>query len=130
MMKDRFWEEVAAVYGLCGSTWCIAGDFNVARFIGEKLKSNRITRIMNEFDSLIRDLELKDPLILNGRYTWSNFREVPVRSRLDRFLFSQEWDTMFTNCRQLRRPRITSDHFPVYLDIGPVTRPLDLGMFG
>lgn len=110
---------MAAIVGLCGQRWYIAGNFNVARFGREKLNSNRVTRSMNELDSLIRDLELRDPPLLNGLFTWSNFRETPVCSRLDRFMFSQQWEEILPNYRQLLGPRITSDHFPVLFDTGP-----------
>ena len=30
------WEELAAVKGLWGDPWCIAGDFNAVRFPIEK----------------------------------------------------------------------------------------------
>ena len=39
-------------------------------------------------------------------------------SRLDRFLFSYEWDEKFPTIKQQRLTRLLSDHFPVMLECG------------
>ena len=67
------------------------GDFNVVRFFHEKYSLGRRTRSVRQFDELIRELELKDLALQNASFTWSNFRETPVKCRLDRFLFTEEW---------------------------------------
>ena len=73
--RDRFWDELAGLSTLCSKRWCIGGDFNVVRSLQEKFNSNRVTRSMKLFDELVRELELKDPLLCNGQFTWSNFRD-------------------------------------------------------
>ncbi|XP_010254076.1 PREDICTED: uncharacterized protein LOC104595165 isoform X2 [Nelumbo nucifera] len=42
-------------------------------------------------------------------------RECAVRSRLDRFLISSDWEELYPNCVQFIKPRWTSDHWPVIL---------------
>ena len=39
-------------------------------------------------------------------------------SRIDRFLYSDEWDGLFPTILQKRLPRILSDHFPILLECG------------
>ena len=76
--RDRFWDELAGLSTICGDKWCLGGDFNVVRTVQEKFNSNRNTRSMRMFDALIRELNLTDPSLCNGQFTWSNFRQHPV----------------------------------------------------
>ena len=86
--RERFWDELAGLLTLCGEKWCIGGDFNVVKSLQEKFNSNRVTRSMKLFDELVRELNLKDPLLCNHQFIWSNFRYQPVCCRLNRFLIS------------------------------------------
>ena len=76
---------------ICSASWCVGGDFNVVRRVSEKFNSSTISRSMRQFDSLIRELGLVDPSLSNARFTWLNFRELPICCRLDRFLFTNDW---------------------------------------
>ena len=89
--RDLFWDELAGLRSICGDNWCLGGDFNVVRGVGEKLNSYSVTRSMKSFDELLRELGLVDPPLRNAKYTWSNFRDHPICCRLDRFLFSVQW---------------------------------------
>ena len=117
--RDRFWDELAGLSSLCDDKWCIGGGFNVVRNVQEKFNSNRTTRSMKLFDELVRELNLKDPLLRNGQFNWSNFREQPVCCRLDRFLHSNSWEDIFPYFRQEVDVRVVSDHCPVILDSSP-----------
>ena len=58
-----------------------------------------------------------------GSYTWSNSLS---GSRIDRFLFSSEWEEHYPNVHQKRLVRVLSDHFPISLegrDIRKGSRP-------
>ena len=57
---------------------------------------------------------VRSPLT-NGEYTWSNFRENPTCSRLDRFLFSPGWRRIFPYYQQEVQLRGVSDHFPLVI---------------
>ena len=104
---------------ICGGNWCLGGDFNVVRNIGEKRNSMSNTRNMRIFDELIRELELQDPPLNNAQFTWSNFRELPICCRLDRFLLSTEFTEMFGYFRQEASIRCVSDHMLVILSTNP-----------
>ncbi|KAM2378505.1 hypothetical protein ACFX1X_044959 [Malus domestica] len=79
--RREFWEELAGLYGMCGSRWCVGGDFNVVRFINEKSnRGGRLTKSMRNFNDFIQETELKDLDLLNAQFTWSNLREEPVQS--------------------------------------------------
>lgn len=82
---------------------------------GFQLFSNSLTSSMLCFDSLIRELELCDPPLLNAKFTWSNVKAFSICCRLDRFLFSRGWLDFFPCYRQTVSRRITSDYFALIL---------------
>ena len=90
--RRDFWDELAGLGALCGENWCIRGDFNVARSQAERNPATRARKSMRLFNELIAELELFDPPLLNGIYTWSNSQ---VCARLDRFLFKEGWRVCF-----------------------------------
>ena len=73
----------------------MGGDFNVIRRNLEKLGGSSLTSSMKDFDGFIRECELLDPSLRNVPFTWSNMQESPVRKRLDRFLYPNEWGQLF-----------------------------------
>ncbi|RVW34589.1 hypothetical protein CK203_079345 [Vitis vinifera] len=98
--------------------WCVGGDFNVIRRSSEKLGGSRLTPSMKDFDDFIRDCELIDLPLRSASFTWSNMQENPVCKRLDRFLYSNEWE-QFPQSIQGVLPRWTSDHWPIVLETNP-----------
>ncbi|KAL5583298.1 hypothetical protein UlMin_015740 [Ulmus minor] len=119
--RKEFWEELYGLHTICGPKWCLGGDFNVVRFCHEKYPLGRRTRSVRQFDELIRELALKDLALHNASFTWSNFRETPVKCRLDRFLFTEEWGAGKSDIRQETGSRTCSDHMPLILDTSPVS---------
>ena len=111
--------ELQDLYGLAYPKWCIGGDFNVIRRSVENLGGSRLTLNMRSFDELIRELELFDPPLRNASFTWSNMQDDPICKRLDKFVFTFEWDNFFPQCTQEALPRWTSDHNPICLDANP-----------
>ena len=75
--------------------WCVSGDFNVVRFPSERLGSNSFTAAMREFSNFISKQGLIDLPLQGGTFSWSNSREVASKARLDRFLFSTDWEDNF-----------------------------------
>uniref|UniRef100_A0A2N9FWW1 Reverse transcriptase domain-containing protein n=1 Tax=Fagus sylvatica TaxID=28930 RepID=A0A2N9FWW1_FAGSY len=57
---------------------------------------------------------------LRGKYTSSNNRESASMSRIDRFLYSVEWEESYSTISQKRLVRLCSDHFPIILECGNV----------
>lgn len=70
--RVKFWEELAGLYWLCGSRWCIGGDFNVVRFPSEKSSGGIITHSMQRFNDFIREANLCDPSLQRAEFKWSN----------------------------------------------------------
>lgn len=91
-LRRDFWVELQDLLGLTFPKWCVGGNFNVTRRILEKLGGSKITLNMREFDDFIRESELIGPPLRNVSFTWSNLQQIHVCKRLDRFLFSSEWE--------------------------------------
>ena len=120
LWRKDFWLELQDLYGLTFPMWCVGGDFNVIRRISEKLGDSRLTFNMRCFDKFIRESGLLDPPLRNAVFTWSNIQVDPICKKLDRFLFSSEWDSFFSQSLQEALPRWTSDHSPICLETNPL----------
>ncbi|RVW90164.1 putative mitochondrial protein [Vitis vinifera] len=99
-IRKEFWVELSDLFGLTYPSWCVGGDFNVIRSRSEKLGGSGVTSSMRDFDGFIRESELHDPPLRNASFTWSNMQESPVCKRLDRFLYSNEWELSFPQSLQ------------------------------
>ena len=80
--------------------------------------SNAFTAAMREFSNFISEQGLIDLPLQGGTFTWSNSREVASKARLNRFLFSADWEDKFPTFSQRRMSRLCSDHFPIVLEGG------------
>ncbi|RVW53836.1 Trafficking protein particle complex II-specific subunit 120-like [Vitis vinifera] len=120
--RELFWEELGAIRGLWSDPWCIGGDFNVVRFPSERSRVGRLTGSMRRFSEVIEELALKDLPLHGGLFTWSGGLNGLSRSRLDRFLISEDWENHFSGASQCSLPRPVSDHFPILLDGGGTRR--------
>ena len=94
------------------------GDLNVVRFPSEKARGQNFTQAMADFSDFISSYGLVDPLLEGRQYTWSNGKEEEALSRLDRFLFTTNWEDQFPSIIQRRMPRLLFDHFPLMLECG------------
>ena len=106
--------ESLEVYG--GESWCLGGDFNDIRFPGERNREGRIQRSMRRFSQIIDELELKDLPIQRGQYTWKGGLNNQRMARLNRFLFTDDWEVHFGGAKQSLLPKPTSDHHPILLE--------------
>ncbi|KAL6326865.1 hypothetical protein AAG906_012140 [Vitis piasezkii] len=64
------------------------------------------------------EFEVVDPPLGGGVFTWSGGEGGSLKARLDRFLFSGEWEEIVSGAMQMLLPRPVSDHWPVLLDCG------------
>ena len=120
--REDFWVELGAIRGLWGGSWCVAGDFNAIRFLEECSKGGSLNSAMRRFSEVLEDLELRDLPLQGGIFTWSGGRNNQIKSRLDRFLISEEWEVLFSGSVQSLLPRPTLDHHPILLDGGGMRR--------
>ena len=88
------------------------------RFPSECSREGRMFGSMRRFSEVLDELALRDLPLQGGPYTWSGGLNGQSRSRLDRFLVSEDWEFHFSGVTQCTLPRAASDHFPILLDGG------------
>uniref|UniRef100_A0A2N9HZL3 Endonuclease/exonuclease/phosphatase domain-containing protein n=1 Tax=Fagus sylvatica TaxID=28930 RepID=A0A2N9HZL3_FAGSY len=106
------WEELFRLANWWDVPWCVGGDFNVVRFLSERLGADQFTPAMNDFSEFIFSLGLMDIPLKGGKFTWSNNCTTPAMSRIDHY----------PTVVQKRLPKLLSDHFPILLECGKFLR--------
>ncbi|XP_071685294.1 uncharacterized protein [Lolium perenne] len=121
--KFLFLRELEERRALCIGPWLIIGDFNMILRASEKNNDNLDLGMMARFRDFVRSMELKD-LYLHGRlFTWSNARENPTLTRIDRALVSVDWDLAFPDALLQALAASLSDHAPLHLSLNNGFRP-------
>lgn len=109
-------DELASVCNLLGLSRCIGGDFNVTRILSERSGGGGLGNGMVDFSYFISEFDLLYVLLTGGVFTWSNNRASQLWSRIDHFLFSPSWDSLFLEASQNRLSRLFSDYFLILLE--------------
>lgn len=112
----KVWESLINRRFSFPNPWCVGGDFNEIRNLGERQGSSIRDRGMYDFNSFIDSLELIDLPLLGRKFTWENSVNATKWSRLDRFLIHSEWLSRF-NWKQWGLGRVLSDHCPIILKV-------------
>jgi hypothetical protein len=115
-------DELVRICSWWNLSWCIGGDFNVTCFPIERSGEGRLCSAMTDFFDFIANQGLMDLPLACGSFTWSISHDPPVWSRIGHFLVSHDWEVQFPLVSQKRLSRLYSDHFPILLDCGDVSR--------
>lgn len=89
------WEELLGLKINSPTLWCVGGDFNEIKAITERVGCQRLERGMKDFLEFCNNMELIDPPMLGRKFTWTNYQDHAIHSRLDRFLISPQWMEKF-----------------------------------
>ena len=108
--REEFWQKMDMIRGRWNGAWCIGGDWNIIRFLSEKLGGSKITSDMRRFSDWINSHSLVDVQLSGASFTWSNNQSQPAMSRLDRFLASTDWLEGYPEVIQLALPKHAFDH--------------------
>ena len=92
---EGFWGELGAIGGMWSDPWCVVGDFNMIKFLFKRSRGGRLSSAMRRFLEVIEDLELRDLPLQGGHFTWSGGLNNQSKSRIDRFLVSEDWEGNF-----------------------------------
>lgn len=111
--KVQFLQELREIQSACARPWVMAGDFNFIYRDEDKNNINLNRAIMSRFWCLIDDLALVDIPIHGQKFTWSNHYLSPTLVRLDRVLYSVEWEAIFPNVLLQSDASNDSDHCPL-----------------
>jgi hypothetical protein len=121
--KLGFLRELAERRSLCPGPWLLLGDFNMILYAEEK-NNDRLDRfIMSRFRHFVLEQEVKDLYLHGRRFTWSNEREVPTLTRIDRAMVSVDWDLMHPDAILQALSSSVSDHAPIHLSLSAAFRP-------
>ncbi|GMI63409.1 hypothetical protein HRI_000010200 [Hibiscus trionum] len=112
--KELFVELIAKLENL-KSSLIIGGDFNTVRDRSKRLGVSFNKRASGDFVDFIEALGLSDMPPHGSQFTWSNYRDAPSFSRLDRFLVSDNILVLWPDLFQQVLPKSISDHNPVCL---------------
>ena len=116
--RKDFLNELGAIRGLWNEPWCVAGDFNMIRFPSERSREGRMSPTMRRFSEVVEELELRDLLLQGGLFTWCGGLNNRLKSRIDRFFISEDWEAHFRGAIQVVLARPVFDHSPILLDGG------------
>ncbi|XP_028119190.1 uncharacterized protein LOC114316706 [Camellia sinensis] len=94
--------------------WCLGGDFNEIRQIGERKGCSRRDRGMEDFNEFIDKCEVSELPLLGRRFTWCNSSLGEKWSKIDRIFVDPKWIEVF-NFKLWGLPRLLSDHCPLLL---------------
>lgn len=100
VIRRELWSALTAVRSICKRNWVVCGDFNVTRFVAERANCHRMSGAMTEFSDNINELELVDPPLFGGSYTWRRGENHKSASRIDRFLYSADREDTFQLVKQ------------------------------
>jgi hypothetical protein len=121
--KIEFMRELAERRSLCPGPWMILGDFNMILHAEDKNNDRLDRNMMARFRHFVHEHEMRD-LYLHGRlYTWSNERESPTLTRIDRALVSVDWDLLHPDAFFQALSSSVSDHAPIHLGLSAAFRP-------
>ena len=121
-LRGQMWDELVGIQQLWEVPWCYIGDFNIVRFPSERLGGSRLTSAMENFSKFIEELSLLDLPLEGGSYTWSSRSDKPSMSRFDKVLVSHDWEDHYPEVIQRVLPRPISDHFPILVEAGGISR--------
>ena len=77
---------------------------------------------MFKFSDFIAKHLLVDLPLVGGEYTWFRDSNNPSMSRIDRVLMSADWEEHFLDVSQRTLPRVVSNHYPLLVEVGGVSR--------
>jgi exonuclease III len=121
--KMDFLAELSERRNLCHGPWMVIGDFNMILNASEKNNTNLDRAMMARFRRFVHEHELKDLYMHGHLYTWSNERESPTMSRIDRALVSVDWDLLNPDAILQALSSSVSDHAPLHLGLNAAIRP-------
>jgi len=113
--KLHFLDELKALKPAPSMRWLIMGDFNLIYRAAGKNNMNLSPRLMRHFREALDECDMSEISLQNRKFTWSNERQRPTMSRLDRFFCNAEWDATFSNHILNAFSTSLSDHCPLLL---------------
>ncbi|GJZ05765.1 RNA-directed DNA polymerase, eukaryota [Tanacetum coccineum] len=112
--KRSLWSFISTIISRWDGECIVMGDFNEVRFAGERMGSNFNVRGARDFNSFISSSGLVDVQLEGYSFTWSH-PTVAKMSKLDRFLISEGFVSLFPHVFAICLDKHLSDHRPILL---------------
>ncbi|XP_028072866.1 uncharacterized protein LOC114275081 [Camellia sinensis] len=112
--RGNLWQSLLKLKEEFLNPWCLGGDFNEIRQIGERKGCSRRDRGMKDFNEFIDKCEVSELPLLGRRFTWCNSSLGEKWSKIDRIFVDPKWIEVF-NFKLWGLPRLLSDHCPLLL---------------
>ncbi|XP_028062821.1 uncharacterized protein LOC114266128 [Camellia sinensis] len=112
--RCKFWDSLLKLKFEFPKPWCLGGDLNEIRNIGERVGCSRRDKAMRDLNSFIESCELHDLPLLGRKFTWCNAQGGEKWSRIDRILLNPEWLLKY-NFKVWGLPRLFFDRCPILL---------------
>jgi hypothetical protein len=77
---------------------------------------------MNNFRTILDDLEVKEMHLHGRRYTWTSGTANPTMTKIDHVFMIREWELMHPNCHLQALGTAISNHCPMVLNCDPFHR--------
>ena len=121
-LKKQVWDSLLRLFTKVEGEIILMGDFNAVRDHSERLGTTFNALVARAFNQFIIDSDLLDIPLGGVSFTWSN--KEGKRSKLDRFLVSENLFMAYPNLSALVLPKGLPDHNPIllfeqYVDYGP-----------
>lgn len=118
-LRQRTWDLLRNLARDSNLPWCVIGDMNNIVSQGEK-RGGAVypQRLIDGFNNVLDDTELKDLELYGHPYTWERGRDTAawIEIRLDRALVSNAWWDLFALAKLYNLEGSPSDHSPIFLD--------------
>ncbi|KAL7172705.1 hypothetical protein ACSBR2_032225 [Camellia fascicularis] len=110
--RGKLWNCLLKLKEEFPNPWCLGGDFNEIRQIGERRGCSRRDKGMKEFNEFIDKCEVSELPLLGRRFTWCNSFVGEKWSKIDRVLVDPKWLEVF-KLKLWGLPQLVSDHCPL-----------------
>ncbi|XP_059658569.1 uncharacterized protein LOC132304887 [Cornus florida] len=114
--RRELWKSLKEQTLTVKDPWIALGDWNIVRYNYEKKGGLRIPQArLDEFNSLIYDLQMDDIPINNGDWSWCNKQNCQARinAKLDRVLTNVLWPQKFNDTKVYLTAASLFDHYGI-----------------
>lgn len=107
--------DLRAIRGIWYDLWCLRKNFSMVKFLEGRTNYLRMSSDMKRFLEVLK-LNLRDIVLVWGRFIWCGGQNFQSSLRLNHFLGSNDWKEHFSDLIQCVLPQLISDHSHVVFD--------------
>jgi hypothetical protein len=120
--KLIFLQELRQIKLLALSSWALLGDFTLIYRTADKSNPKVNRRMMNQFRTLLDELEVKDLHLHVRHFTWTSGTANPTETKINHVFVSKELELTHPSCYLQALGTSVFDHCPMLLSRQPFHR--------